>query len=150
MAEVRWLAADDKPVWDRLWAGYLEFYGFDQPTSLNDLTFQRLIDPAEAGMAGWIAFDGAGQPAGLVHALLHRSTSAPNWYCYLEDLYVDPSVRGGGLGRLLIETVYGWAEEQGASRVYWATQEGNATARRLYDRVAAKNDFIQYEWRPET
>lgn len=147
---VRPLQAADKADWDRLWAGYLAFYGFEQPAALNDLSFRRLLDPAEGRMAGWLSLDPAGRPAGLVHALLHRSTSSPSWYCYLEDLYVDPAARGGGHGRALIETVYRWAETAGATKVYWATQEDNATARRLYDRLARKTEFVQYDWRPET
>jgi hypothetical protein len=30
-------------------------------------------------------------------------------------------------------------------RVYWTTHESNATARRVYDRVAANGGFIRYE-----
>jgi hypothetical protein len=40
--------------------------------------------------------------------------------------------------------VYSRAREQGASRVYWLTQEGNATARALYDKLAERSGFIQY------
>ena len=33
---------------------------------------------------------------------------------------------------------------------YWLTQAGNATARRLYDRVAVQTDFIKYDRRAIT
>ncbi len=36
------------------------------------------------------------------------------------------------------------ASRQGCSRVYWLTHETNATAMRLYDRVAERSGFIQY------
>jgi len=32
----------------------------------------------------------------------------------------------------------------GASRVYWLTQEDNAAAPSLYDRLADRSGFIQY------
>ncbi|MGO7423872.1 GNAT family N-acetyltransferase, partial [Rhizobium ruizarguesonis] len=32
----------------------------------------------------------------------------------------------------------------GAGRLYWMTHETNATARRLYDRIAERSGFIQY------
>ena len=64
--------------------------------------------------------------------------------CYLQDLYTDPSVRGTGAGRALIEGVYAAAEAAGAPTVYWLTQDFNATARRLYDRVATLTPFIKY------
>jgi hypothetical protein len=36
------------------------------------------------------------------------------------------------------------ARARGASRVYWLTQESNATARALYDQMAERSGFIQY------
>jgi hypothetical protein len=32
----------------------------------------------------------------------------------------------------------------GRPNVYWTTQTGNATARRLYDRIAVATDFMKY------
>jgi GNAT superfamily N-acetyltransferase len=65
-------------------------------------------------------------------------------YCYLQDLFVAETARGLGLGRALIEAVCDKARAEGASRVYWLTQEGNATARALYDKLAERSGFIQY------
>ena len=48
------------------------------------------------------------------------------------------------MGRALIEAVYAQARSAGTTRVYWHTQETNATARRLYDQVAANSGFIVY------
>jgi len=36
------------------------------------------------------------------------------------------------------------ARERGATRYYWHTQEDNARARVLYDKVARFNGFIRY------
>ena len=65
-------------------------------------------------------------------------------YCYLQDLFTAPEARGQGAGRALIEAVYDRAQVAGASRVYWLTQETNATARALYDTLADRPGFIQY------
>ena len=86
-----------------------------------------------------------GRAVGLAHYLFHRSCWTLNDICYLQDLYADPEVRGTGIGRALIEAVYGKAAEAGAPEVYWMTQEFNATARRLYDRIADKTPFIIYQ-----
>jgi hypothetical protein len=40
--------------------------------------------------------------------------------------------------------VYERAKAAGGSRVYWLTQEANATARALYDKLAERSGFIQY------
>ena len=75
---------------------------------------------------------------------MHRSTWSPTWYCYLEDLFVDPSHRGRGAGRALIEAVYREADTHHCTRTYWVTEETNATARAMYDRMATKTAFVQY------
>jgi GNAT superfamily N-acetyltransferase len=81
---------------------------------------------------------------GLVHYIQHRSCWTVGDYVYLQDLFVDPDVRGTGLGRALIEHVYARAAEAGASRVWWLTHESNAQAMLLYDRIADKSGFVQY------
>jgi GNAT superfamily N-acetyltransferase len=81
---------------------------------------------------------------GIVHYLYHRSCWTISDYCYLQDLFVAEPARGRGVGRALIEAVYGEARAAGASRVYWLTHETNASARALYDTLADRPGFIQY------
>jgi GNAT superfamily N-acetyltransferase len=109
-----------------------------------DTLWQRLMDGDEGFPVALLAVDGADRPLGLAHVLCHRSTWTQGWYCYLEDLFVDPRARGNGIGRALIEAVYAYADARGCSRTYWMTQENNATARALYDKVATKSPFVQY------
>ena len=85
-----------------------------------------------------------GKLLGIVHFLYHRSCWTIGNYCYLQDLFVAQEARGRGLGRALIEAVYGEARAAGASRVHWLTHETNATARALYDTLADRPGFIQY------
>jgi len=59
-------------------------------------------------------------------------------------MFVDPEARGGGYGAALIAHVAAEAKAAGSTRLYWLTHETNATARRLYDRVAQRSGFIQY------
>ncbi len=68
----------------------------------------------------------------------------PKGLVYLQDLFVDPDVRGGGVGRGLISAVYDAADAAGTPAVYWLTQEWNYKGRMLYDQVATKSPFIQY------
>ena len=75
--------------------------------------------------------------------LVHASTTSAD-VCYLQDLFTAPEVRGKGVARALIAEVEHWARERGCARVYWHTQSGNETARRLYDQVAENRGFIQY------
>ena len=85
-----------------------------------------------------------GRAVGMVHWILHRSCWTTGDYCYLQDLFVDPALRGGGVGRKLIEHVYAEAGRAGCSRVWWLTHETNTQAMLLYDRIADRSGFVQY------
>ena len=143
MTEIRALTESDRDEWMPLWHGYLEFYEEELSAEQTQLTFERLTDPDQA-VHGAIARDDDGRAIGFVNWLTHVSTWSEGPYCYLEDLYVAPDVRGGGVGRALIATVTQWAGEAGCSQVYWLTQSHNATARVLYDKVADDTGFVHY------
>jgi GNAT superfamily N-acetyltransferase len=74
----------------------------------------------------------------------HRSTIQVDPTCYLQDLFTKESVRGGGVGRALIEAVFEVARVAGSPRVYWLTHETNLTAMKLYDKVAKQSGFVVY------
>lgn len=140
---IRAAKPEDRSRWDDLWQGYLVFYEHELPDEITELTWTRLLseDPAIFCL---IAADENDQPVGFAHVVLHPSTWAQAPYCYLEDLFVDPQVRAGGIGRALIEEIYRQADENGWPYVYWKTQETNYRARGLYDQVAEREAFFVY------
>jgi len=137
------LTESDRAHWLALWRGYLEFYAESLSDEVTDATFARAV--AGRDIHGAIARDADGRPVGIVHWLRHPSTWSTSDYCYLEDLFVAPDARGRGIARALIAHVRAWADAQGCEKVYWLTQETNATARALYDRVATDTGFVHYE-----
>ena len=91
-----------------------------------------------------VAESGDGQVIGFTqYQLMHRSLGG-SMVCYLSDLYVEPGLRGGGVGRGLIDHVVEFAKQRGLPGVRWLTQEFNYPARRLYDTYSPKTDFILY------
>ena len=141
---VRGLEARDRDAWRRLFAAYVEFYRAEVPDAVIEATWERLLAGGEGAPVALVAVDDADVPIGLAHFLFHRSTWSATWYCYLEDLFVDPGQRTKGAARALIEAVYRAADARNCTRTYWVTEEHNATARALYDRVATKAPFVQY------
>jgi GNAT superfamily N-acetyltransferase len=139
---VRPLAPADRAQWEPLWQGYLTFYKTSVPDEVTETTFARFFDESEPMHA--LVAERQGEIVGIVHYVFHRSTWTKGPYCYLQDLFTAEHARGGGVARKLIEAVYERASGQGASRVYWLTQETNATARALYDKLAERSGFIQY------
>jgi GNAT superfamily N-acetyltransferase len=141
---VRPLAANDKSAWQHLFKGYIEFYKATVADEVIEASWRRLLEGAPDFHIALVAVDEADLPIGLAHALFHRSTWSATHYCYLEDLFVDPDRRLKGVGRALIEAVYGEADARGCTRTYWVTQEFNYRARALYDSLATKSPFVQY------
>ncbi|CAN7144246.1 GNAT family N-acetyltransferase [Microbacterium sp. LjRoot45] len=144
MTRISALTAADRAHWQPMWDAYLAFYREDLPAVVTESTFARLTD-AEGDIHGAVAWDDAGGAVGFVHWLEHPSTWSTPGYCYLEDLFVAPDGRRGGVGKALIDHVVAWAAERGREKVYWLTAEDNATARSLYDRVAHRTGFVHYE-----
>lgn len=143
MAIIRPLAAADEAEWRGLWRDYLTFYQTEKPEPVYQTTFARLLSHDPTEFRGLVA-EGNGRLVGLVHYLFLRNTWSVQNTCYLQDLYADPSVRGLGIGRALIEAVYAKADLADSAGVYWFTADDNQTARRLYDRIAAKTAFVRY------
>jgi GNAT superfamily N-acetyltransferase len=108
------------------------------------LDWQRLFTDGEFEPRGFIAVL-EGRAVGLTHYFYHRSCWAKANNCYLQDLFADPEVRGRGVGAALIKAVQDAAAEKGVTNVYWMTHETNETARRLYDKVARRTGFIEYD-----
>ena len=140
---IRPLEADDHEAWNEMFRAYTRFYEAQVSDEVIALAWQRLLEQQD-GFLGLVAAGESGRLLGLAHALLHRSTWSATWYCYLEDLFVDPAARGHGVGRALIDAVYAEADKRGATRTYWATKGNNDTARRLYDGLATLSPFVQY------
>ncbi len=141
---VRRLEARDKAAWLPLFKGYIAFYKATLSDDVIEQTWSRLMAAEPDFHVALVATHDQDIPIGIAHVLFHRSTWSPTWYCYLEDLFVDPAQRTKGAGRALIEATYKEADARGCTRTYWATQEFNYRARTLYDQVATKSPFVQY------
>ncbi len=126
-------------------AAYQRFYGVEEIDEERNRTFfRRFLAPSEIGM-----LIGAHQGDRLVgHACLywHFSSTLATDTVLMNDLYVDESVRGQGVGRALIEASAAVARGRGAPHLEWATEPDNLTAQRLYDSTGAeRSEWVEYE-----
>lgn len=140
--EIRKLQRADKSQWLELWRGYQAFYKADLSKDENAL-FDRLLAPEADGPFALVAVDGD-DLLGLTHYLFHKTSWGPEPRCYLNDLFTSEAARGRGIASALIEAVDEDARQQGCNQTWWLTQDFNATARSLYDKVAQQTPFIKY------
>ena len=139
---IRPVGPDERAAWEPLWNGYLTFYESSATKDVSDVLWKRLHDPAEPmHLLGAYREE---RLIGIAQYIFHRSCWTIGNYCYLQDLFVAPDVRGGGAGRALISAVESAARKAGASRIHWLTKEDNLSARALYDTMADRSGFIQY------
>ena len=138
---------EDQGRWKELWKGYLDFYQTTLPDEAYGRTWERLMNK-NGTLRGFCARDPvSGAMVGIVHFLFHEHAWTDQPICYLQDLFVAPEARGYGYGRHLIEAVAGEARRLNCARLYWLTQENNRTARQLYDRLAAYQGFVRYDYK---
>lgn len=135
------LAASDRAAWEALFRAYITFYKRVEPQSMYDRAWAEFQADQRMHALG-ARIDG--RLVGITHFFRHVSTSSPD-VCYLQDLFTLETARGKGVGRALIAAVCDWARANECCRVYWMTHETNATARRLYDKVAENRGFIRYQ-----
>lgn len=143
MVSIDELRPSDRAAWEGLFRAYIDFYQRSEPDEMYDRAWQEFQTGTRMHALG-ARLDG--RLVGITHFLVHPSTSSPDAdVCYLQDLFTAPDVRGRGVARALIAAVTDRARAQGCFRVYWNTHESNATARRLYDKVAENRGFLRYQ-----
>ncbi|MGV8937801.1 MAG: GNAT family N-acetyltransferase [Allorhizobium sp.] len=140
--DIRDARAEDEAAWRRLWADYLVFYKVEIAEEVTAFTWARILDPQSRLSMRVAIVDG--MLAGFATHHFHDSTWSMTPEVYLEDLFLDETFRGEGVGRALIDDLIALARQNGWAGVYWHTQDDNATARKLYDRYVKADNHVRY------
>jgi GNAT superfamily N-acetyltransferase len=128
-------------------AAYQRFYEVEAiDEERNRSFFRRFIGPSEDGLLLGARSDG--RLVGYACLYWHFSSLEACESVLMNDLYVDDSVRGTGVGRTLIEAAAAVAREREVPFVEWSTAPDNKTAQRLYDSTGAeRTEWFSYELR---
>lgn len=90
-----------------------------------------------------------GRVVGMAVWFLSFSTWTGRHTLYLEDIFVEPGMRGRGLGRDLLRRLATRAVELGCARMDWAVLDWNEPAMGFYRSVGARPMEEWTTWRLE-
>ena len=93
---------------------------------------------AEVLLAYW-----GDEPAGFALYLRNFSTFLGQTGIYLEDLFVEPALRGKGIGKALLIRLAQITRERGYGRLEWAVLDWNRPAIDFYRSLGAE---AMHEW----
>jgi len=102
----------------------------------EDLLRQHLFGDKPAAEAV-IAWQDA-QPVGYALYFTTFSTFVGRPGIWLEDIFVVPAARGGGIGKALMRHVAGIATARGCGRLEWSVLDWNQPAIDFYKRLGAQ------------
>lgn len=122
--------------------------------------YERAPDAVEAtpeGLAALLFADGAkvfahvaeqdGRVVGIAVWFFNFSTWTGRHGVYLEDLFVDPDARGGGVARALFQALGREAQAHDCARIDWGVLDWNELAKGFYRRLGARHMEGWEPWR---
>jgi GNAT superfamily N-acetyltransferase len=117
----------------RLMGAFRDHLGLDRPSDAEVAAgVARLLGDADTEFLLGAA-DGDRVAAGVAQLRFRYGIWRAGGDCLLEDLFVDSSARGAGLGRALLDATIERARARGCRRLELDVNEANATALRLYE-----------------
>ena len=140
---IRPITADDYKGWDPLYLGYAEFYKVASSVEKRRIVFEWILDPNH--VVEGLVIERQGRLIGLAH---YREMPRPlhgMMMGFLDDLFIAPDARGGGIGLIMFEHLKQICRERGWTVMRWLTQDHNYRARALYDQIGAKSQMNLYE-----
>ncbi|SFN53789.1 GNAT family N-acetyltransferase [Mycetocola miduiensis] len=130
--------------WLPLFADYGDFYGTPVPDEKALLVWSWITDETH-DLSALIAQDEDGTLVGLAHYRTFPRPLAGGTGIYIDDLFVSPEARGNGIATALIDRVTEIARDQRSDIIRWITAPDNDEARVLYDKVAARTNWVTYD-----
>lgn len=143
---VRAAQQQDGERWRELFAAYREFYRLDPDPTVVRRVWDWVCDPEHETRSLVATLDD--RVVGIANYRRFARPSTGSTGLWLDDLFTDPAVRGGGAGGALIGRLQQVAAAEGLSVVRWITAADNHTAQRLYDSVAQRTSWVTYDAAP--
>lgn len=116
-----------------------EYEKLPQECHLTDELLRRSVFAENPAVFGTVAALEPGGPAvGYALWFLNYSTWEGVHGIHLEDLYVQPTARGTGLGKAMLTDLFRIARDRGYARVEWAVLDWNTPSIDFYRSLGAE------------
>ncbi len=126
-----------------LFDGYRQFYRQpSDPAGAHQFLFERLDNDDSVIFLALQADRGAG----FMQLYPAFSSVSMQRVWLLNDLFVDPSARGLGVGATLLHRAHSWALETAAKGLVLETEVTNTTAQHLYEKLGWQRDLSSYHY----
>lgn len=128
-----------------LMRAYCDFYGVASDDARLVAMSRALIDdPVREGVQ-LIARDAERRAVGFATVFWTWSTLRAARVGVMNDLFVDPAARGGGVAEALIAECAERCRARGARSLGWQTAKDNLRAQAVYERVGAtRAEWVDY------
>ena len=140
---IRFLDQKDKEKWAKLYNGYADFYKVPMNTGILDTLWNWIHDKNH--VVNGICFELDNKIVGIAH---YRTMPRPikgQYVGFLDDLFVEPEMRGQKIAQKLINHLKSLSEVNNWDGIRWITHSSNENAKRLYDKIANNTGFELYE-----
>jgi GNAT superfamily N-acetyltransferase len=144
--QIRRASEADLPSAAVLFDGYRQFYGQAADDALAEAFLRDRFGNHDSVLLLAVELE-SGEGLGFVQLYPSFSSVAARRIWILNDLFVAPKVRRGGVGRELLEAARDFAASTGALRLVLSTAATNHEARALYESCGYKKDdvFLVYK-----
>ena len=127
---------DAAPLFD----AYRQFYGQRSDVAAARAFLNERLRRDESVIFLAVADEDGGEALGFTQLYPSFSSVSLKRLWVLNDLFVGPSVRRGGVGRRLLDRAREWAIETGAKGLVLATAVDNSKAQALYESCGWQRD----------
>ncbi|QOR37762.1 GNAT family N-acetyltransferase [Billgrantia diversa] len=141
---IRYATPQDLDPLSQLLDGYRQFYRQEPNLEGARRFLQARLERGDSHILVHVGPQGELQGFVQLYPLLSTVRLAPLWL--LNDLFVSPEARRGGVGRALMQAARELAESHGVGHLKLATEIDNRTAQALYESLGWQRDTTFYHY----
>jgi len=135
---IRVARAEDVPAIHRLIRELAHYEHSLEEVTGTEEDLRRALFSSNPAVYAHVATGDDGAVVGIALWFLNYSTWTGQHGIYLEDLFVDPAMRGRGYGKALLAELARICVERGYARLDWAVLDWNTPSIEFYKAIGAR------------